>query len=74
MQRGVQKDRSRQNWSSVNKSSISPNNEPANRNKTGLICGHVLHLEEYTTHAFEWEYFPGPDRIAAALNRVMEAT
>ncbi len=24
-------------------------------------------------HAFEWEYFPGPDRIAAALRRVMEA-
>ena len=24
-------------------------------------------------HAFEWEYFPGPQRIAAALKRVMEA-
>ena len=24
-------------------------------------------------HAFEWEYFPGPDRIAAALARVMES-
>jgi 2-oxoisovalerate dehydrogenase E1 component beta subunit len=24
-------------------------------------------------HAFEWEYFPGPDRIAAALKNVMEA-
>src|SRR5712664_4481768 len=24
-------------------------------------------------HAFEWEYFPGPARIAAALRRVMEA-
>ncbi len=24
-------------------------------------------------HAFEWEYFPGPDRIAAALSRVMES-
>jgi 2-oxoisovalerate dehydrogenase E1 component beta subunit len=24
-------------------------------------------------HAFEWEYFPGPARIAAALKRVMEA-
>jgi hypothetical protein len=47
--RSGEKDRSRQNWSSVNKSSISPNNEPANRNKTGLICGHVLHLEEYTS-------------------------
>ncbi len=23
-------------------------------------------------HAFEWEYFPGPERIAAALTRVME--
>jgi 2-oxoisovalerate dehydrogenase E1 component beta subunit len=23
-------------------------------------------------HAFEWEYFPGPSRIAAALTRVME--
>ena len=25
-------------------------------------------------HAFEWDYFPGPARIAAALRRVMEAT
>ena len=25
-------------------------------------------------HAFEWEYFPGPARVAAALRRVMEAT
>ncbi len=25
-------------------------------------------------HAFEWEYFPGPARIAAALERVMEDT
>ena len=24
-------------------------------------------------HAFEWEYFPGPDRVATALRRVMEA-
>jgi len=24
-------------------------------------------------HAFEWEYFPGPARIAAALKSVMEA-
>jgi 2-oxoisovalerate dehydrogenase E1 component beta subunit len=24
-------------------------------------------------HAFEWEYFPGPDRVAAALRRTMEA-
>ncbi len=24
-------------------------------------------------HAFEWEYFPGPDRVAAALKRTMEA-
>lgn len=24
-------------------------------------------------HAFEWDYFPGPDRIARALNKVMEA-
>ena len=24
-------------------------------------------------HAFEWEYFPGPQRVAAALRRVMEA-
>lgn len=24
-------------------------------------------------HAFEWEYFPGPDRIGRALNQVMEA-
>ena len=24
-------------------------------------------------HAFEWEYFPGPQRVAAALKRVMEA-
>jgi 2-oxoisovalerate dehydrogenase E1 component beta subunit len=23
-------------------------------------------------HAFEWEYFPGPQRVAAALKRVME--
>src|ERR1700733_10870828 len=23
-------------------------------------------------HAFEWEYFPGPDRIAAAITRVLE--
>jgi 2-oxoisovalerate dehydrogenase E1 component beta subunit len=23
-------------------------------------------------HAFEWEYFPGPDRIARAMKRVME--
>ncbi len=23
-------------------------------------------------HAFEWHYFPGPDRVAAALKRVME--
>ena len=23
-------------------------------------------------HAFEWEYFPGPERVAAALKRVME--
>ncbi len=23
-------------------------------------------------HLFEWEYFPGPDRVAAALKRVME--
>jgi 2-oxoisovalerate dehydrogenase E1 component beta subunit len=25
-------------------------------------------------HAFEWEYFPGPNRISAALKAVMEAT
>jgi 2-oxoisovalerate dehydrogenase E1 component beta subunit len=25
-------------------------------------------------HAFEWEYFPGPRRIAAAIQTVMEAT
>jgi 2-oxoisovalerate dehydrogenase E1 component beta subunit len=25
-------------------------------------------------HAFEWEYFPGPARIAAAIRTVMEAT
>jgi 2-oxoisovalerate dehydrogenase E1 component beta subunit len=25
-------------------------------------------------HAFEWEYFPGPERICAALKNVMEAT
>jgi 2-oxoisovalerate dehydrogenase E1 component beta subunit len=25
-------------------------------------------------HAFEWEYFPGPNRISAALRAVMEAT
>ncbi|MGH8227185.1 MAG: alpha-ketoacid dehydrogenase subunit beta [Steroidobacteraceae bacterium] len=25
-------------------------------------------------HAFEWEYFPGPERVAAALEAVMEAT
>ena len=24
-------------------------------------------------HAFEWDYFPGPARVAAALRRVMEA-
>ena len=24
-------------------------------------------------HAFEWEYFPGPLRVAAALKAVMEA-
>lgn len=24
-------------------------------------------------HAFEWDYFPGPARVAAALHRVMEA-
>jgi len=24
-------------------------------------------------HAFEWEYFPGPDRVAAALRRTVEA-
>ncbi len=24
-------------------------------------------------HAFEWEYFPGPARVAQALKRVMEA-
>jgi 2-oxoisovalerate dehydrogenase E1 component beta subunit len=24
-------------------------------------------------HAFEWDYFPGPDRLEAALRRVMEA-
>jgi len=24
-------------------------------------------------HAFEWEYFPGPERVAKALKRVMEA-
>lgn len=24
-------------------------------------------------HVFEWEYFPGPDRVAAALRQVMEA-
>jgi len=24
-------------------------------------------------HAFEWEYFPGPQRVGAALKRVMEA-
>ncbi len=24
-------------------------------------------------HAFEWEYFPGPQRLSAALNRLMEA-
>jgi 2-oxoisovalerate dehydrogenase E1 component beta subunit len=24
-------------------------------------------------HAFEWDYFPGPDRVAAALRRVLEA-
>ncbi|TPW07280.1 MAG: 2-oxoisovalerate dehydrogenase E1 component, beta subunit [Alphaproteobacteria bacterium] len=23
-------------------------------------------------HAFEWEYFPGPERVAKALKRVME--
>ncbi len=23
-------------------------------------------------HAFEWEYFPGPERVAAAMKRVME--
>jgi 2-oxoisovalerate dehydrogenase E1 component beta subunit len=23
-------------------------------------------------HAFEWEYFPGPDRIARAMKRAME--
>jgi len=25
-------------------------------------------------HAFEWEYFPGPNRISAALKAVMEGT
>jgi 2-oxoisovalerate dehydrogenase E1 component beta subunit len=25
-------------------------------------------------HAFEWEYFPGPARVAAAIKTVMEAT
>jgi len=25
-------------------------------------------------HAFEWEYFPGPARIAAAIRKVLEAT
>lgn len=25
-------------------------------------------------HAFEWEYFPGPERVSAALRKVMEAT
>jgi 2-oxoisovalerate dehydrogenase E1 component beta subunit len=25
-------------------------------------------------HAFEWDYFPGPDRITAAITRVLEAT
>jgi 2-oxoisovalerate dehydrogenase E1 component beta subunit len=24
-------------------------------------------------HAFEWDYFPGPARVAAALRRAMEA-
>jgi 2-oxoisovalerate dehydrogenase E1 component beta subunit len=24
-------------------------------------------------HAFEWDYFPGPDRVAAAMRRVLEA-
>ncbi|MDQ2861497.1 MAG: alpha-ketoacid dehydrogenase subunit beta, partial [Pseudomonadota bacterium] len=24
-------------------------------------------------HAFEWEYFPGPKRVAAALKRTVEA-
>jgi 2-oxoisovalerate dehydrogenase E1 component beta subunit len=24
-------------------------------------------------HAFEWDYFPGPDRVAHAMNQVMEA-
>jgi 2-oxoisovalerate dehydrogenase E1 component beta subunit len=24
-------------------------------------------------HAFEWEYFPGPQRLSAALTRLMEA-
>ena len=23
-------------------------------------------------HAFEWEYFPGPERVATAIKRVME--
>jgi 2-oxoisovalerate dehydrogenase E1 component beta subunit len=23
-------------------------------------------------HAFEWDYFPGPGRVAAALRKVME--
>ncbi len=25
-------------------------------------------------HAFEWDYFPGPDRVAAAMRRVLEAS
>jgi len=24
-------------------------------------------------HAFEWDYFPGPDRVVAAMRRVLEA-
>ena len=27
--------------------------------------------EHLTPHAFEWEYFPGPERVATALKAVM---
>jgi 2-oxoisovalerate dehydrogenase E1 component subunit beta len=34
------------------------------------VCGY----DTPYPHAFEWEYFPGPARVARALTAVMEST
>ncbi|MFO1394611.1 MAG: transketolase C-terminal domain-containing protein, partial [Steroidobacteraceae bacterium] len=35
--------------------------------------GRVAGWDTPYPHAFEWEYFPGPHRVAAGLKAVMEA-